>query len=175
MMLLNLGCGGEKLEGYIGVDIVSGENVDVVAEIENLPFETSSVDVVRCWNVLEHVDDLNACMKEIHRVLKPGGEVIISVPHWSGWLSHYEEHVRDFNLYSFMDYTSKKRMTSRHGIEFEIISRKIVWDTHGLLSYNKAIDWLVNTDEKSQAIDEQTFLAYLFPAIEIHFTLKVKK
>lgn len=174
-MMLNLGCGGEKLEGYIGVDMVAGVNVDVVAEIEKLPFETSSADVVRVWNVLEHVKDLNACLKEIHRVLKPDGILIISVPHWSGWLSHYEEHVRDFNLYSFMDYTSKKRMTSRHGIEFEILDRKIAWDSHGAFRYRKLISWLVNTNDESQAIYEQTFLAYLFPAIELHFTLKAKK
>jgi SAM-dependent methyltransferase len=45
----------------------------VVAPIHRLPFETSSFDAVFCRSVLHHVDDLSLCIKEMMRVLKPGG------------------------------------------------------------------------------------------------------
>ncbi len=173
---LNLGCGNEKLSGWTGIDIVNAPNVDIVAPIEKLPFKDSSATSARAWNVLEHVPDLNKVLHEVWRVLKPNGEFIISVPHWSGWLAHYEEHVRSFNLYSFIDYTKKKRMTSRYGeIAFEIKKRKIIWDKHGIFVYRYLFEWIFNLHPQLQNLYEQTFLAYLFPAIEIHFTLQAIK
>jgi 2-polyprenyl-6-hydroxyphenyl methylase/3-demethylubiquinone-9 3-methyltransferase len=44
-----------------------------VARGESLPFDNASFDAVACCDVLEHVDDLDAVVGEIARVLKPGG------------------------------------------------------------------------------------------------------
>jgi ubiquinone/menaquinone biosynthesis C-methylase UbiE len=44
-----------------------------VGEAENLPFPPSSFDVVTCYSVLHHIEDLQAVFVEIRRVLKPGG------------------------------------------------------------------------------------------------------
>lgn len=48
---------------------------------EALPFESQSFDKVLCLDTLEHVQDEAKAIDEIHRVLKPGGSVILSVPH----------------------------------------------------------------------------------------------
>lgn len=45
-----------------------------------MPFENTSFDVVLCNHVLEHVADDIEAMKEIARVLKPGGYAILQVP-----------------------------------------------------------------------------------------------
>lgn len=45
-----------------------------------LPFKDRSFDKVICSEVLEHLPDPNSCLKEINRILKPNGEIAVSVP-----------------------------------------------------------------------------------------------
>ena len=53
---------------------------DVKADICNLPFENESYDVILCNHVLEHIPDDTKAMKELFRVLKPGGFGIFQIP-----------------------------------------------------------------------------------------------
>jgi 2-polyprenyl-6-hydroxyphenyl methylase/3-demethylubiquinone-9 3-methyltransferase len=53
---------------------------DTVETIERLPFEEGRFDGVLCSSVLEYLDDPVACCRELHRVLKPGGLLLFSVP-----------------------------------------------------------------------------------------------
>jgi len=64
---------------YITADIES-PLAKVKMDIHAIPFEENSFDVIFCNHVLEHVrDDLQA-MREMHRVLKPGGWAILQIP-----------------------------------------------------------------------------------------------
>jgi ubiquinone/menaquinone biosynthesis C-methylase UbiE len=45
----------------------------MVADAENLPFKSGYFDVVYGFSILHHVEDIEKCLKEIHRVLKPNG------------------------------------------------------------------------------------------------------
>lgn len=53
---------------------------DVKADIQNLPFENDTFDVIFCNHVLEHVDDDKKALSELYRVMKPGGWGILQVP-----------------------------------------------------------------------------------------------
>jgi SAM-dependent methyltransferase len=53
---------------------------DVKADICNLPFEDNSFDVILCNHVLEHIPDDIKAMKELYRVIKPGGWGIFQIP-----------------------------------------------------------------------------------------------
>lgn len=53
---------------------------DVVADLRNAPFSTGALDWVFCSHVLEHVPELELCVDEIFRLLKPGGTAWIQVP-----------------------------------------------------------------------------------------------
>jgi SAM-dependent methyltransferase len=55
-------------------------DVDVKADITNLPLPAESYDVVYASHVLEHVPDDRKAVSEIYRVLKPGGMAILPVP-----------------------------------------------------------------------------------------------
>lgn len=66
-------------DGYITADIES-PLAKLKIDIHNIPLNDNAFDVVLCNHVLEHVaDDLKA-MREIRRVLKPGGFAILQVP-----------------------------------------------------------------------------------------------
>jgi len=53
---------------------------DVKADICNLPFADDEFDMILCNHVLEHIPDDPQAMKELYRVLKPGGTAIFQVP-----------------------------------------------------------------------------------------------
>ncbi len=53
---------------------------DVKADICNLPFKDDSFDVILCNHVLEHIPNDTRAMKELYRVLKPGGWGIFQIP-----------------------------------------------------------------------------------------------
>jgi len=50
--------------------------------LEQIP--TSSLDVVLCLSVLEHLTEPEAALAQFHRVLRPGGSCIVNVPTWRG-------------------------------------------------------------------------------------------
>jgi len=78
---LNLGSGNSYLsERVINVDIFAYDNVNIVCDIENIPFKDNSVDFVINIAVLEHVPNPEKVVSEIFRVLKKGGIVCSYFP-----------------------------------------------------------------------------------------------
>jgi SAM-dependent methyltransferase len=78
-----------KYQGYIG----SYGDIDIISSIDNIPVKDQSFDVVLCTEVLEHVTDPIAAVKELSRVLKPGGRILITAPLGSGL------HQRPYHYY----------------------------------------------------------------------------
>jgi len=80
---LNLGCGNVRLRGYLGVDKNKLPSVDVVHDLDKLPypFKNNSVDEIIMDNVLEHLRNIVGVMEEIHRICKPGAVIKIYVPY----------------------------------------------------------------------------------------------
>ncbi len=121
--LLDVGCGfGEVLSGISdtyrrhGIDY-SASNVRVArkilkdgaevkrSSIYEIPYEAASQDVCLCLEVIEHIDDDTRAVREIVRVLKPGGLLIAAVPSTYYW-PQYEKligHFRHYTRRSFED------------------------------------------------------------------------
>lgn len=64
---------------YITADLVS-PIADVKMDIQDIPFNENSFDVVICNHVMEHIPDEPKAIREVHRILKPGGWAILQVP-----------------------------------------------------------------------------------------------
>lgn len=64
---------------YLACDVLKTELVDVVASGESLPFASASCDVVVCTQVFEYFANPHAAAKEILRILKPEGVLLLSV------------------------------------------------------------------------------------------------
>jgi len=70
-----------KNSKVVCVDIMDGPNVDLVADAHDMHMVSdNSVDLVVSVSVLEHVKYPHKVMKEIFRILKPGGLIYINVP-----------------------------------------------------------------------------------------------
>ena len=77
---------------YVGLDVVSGPNVDIVADsLYGYPFLDNNFDIIICGQVLEHVRDPIPFMAELFRVLKIGGRLCIIAPS-----AGYEHHRPDY-------------------------------------------------------------------------------
>ncbi|HIK39524.1 class I SAM-dependent methyltransferase [Thermoleptolyngbya sp. M55_K2018_002] len=92
-----------KTSEYLVVDLADalplGEMRPIqqrVGTAEDIPLGDSEVDIVLCNQVLEHVLDPSQAMREMARILKPGGYFIGSVPHVSP--VHLEPH--DYRRYT---------------------------------------------------------------------------
>src|SRR3989339_1292094 len=69
-----------KKSNYKILDKVADYQPDIVGDIHDLPFGDNRLDAIICIVVLEHVEEPQKAVKEIYRVLKPGGFCFIYVP-----------------------------------------------------------------------------------------------
>lgn len=84
--ILDVGAGGRRITpGIVTFDAMPGPDVDVVGDIHHMPIGSEAFDCVFCTGTLEHVRDPWQAIREIHRVLKPGGIVHIDVPFIQGY------------------------------------------------------------------------------------------
>src|SRR5581483_10267047 len=96
---LNIGCGQFKKPGFLNVDFNPDFDPDVVVDLGDppYPFPSDQFELIEADHVLEHLPDPFAAMAELHRILKPGGKLIVRVPHFSRGFTH-ADHRRGFDV-----------------------------------------------------------------------------
>ena len=78
---LNLGSGDTTLHPrVINLDVQDSPSVDILTWGTKLPFADNSLDLIISQEVLEHIDDPWHTVREVHRVLRPGGKFYCQVP-----------------------------------------------------------------------------------------------
>lgn len=75
-------------------------------DITDCPLESDSVDGVVLLNILEHIEDDARALRQIHRILKPGGVAVIEVPAGPHLYDIYDQRLLHFRRYSLPDLTS---------------------------------------------------------------------
>jgi len=114
-----------KKENFINVDIELRVKPDIIVNLDHCPypFKDETFELIEMNHVLEHLQNPFKVMKEIYRILKPGGIVIIKVPHFSGGFTH-ADHKRGFDV-TFSLYFSPNFSEGFCGVEF--ILKKVRW------------------------------------------------
>lgn len=87
----------DQVKSYTCLDIDEFEDVDILADIQKMPqVSDKSFDSIICTQVLEHVRNPFKAIDELHRVLRPGGRLIITVP----FLNNYHMAPHDYWRYT---------------------------------------------------------------------------
>lgn len=104
--LLDVGCGNKpyasilRCSEHIGVDVATSPHdsarFDFTYDGKGLPFGDEDFDSVLCTEVLEHCPEPRALMREIRRVLRPGGHALITVP----MVFHHHEEPYDYGRFT---------------------------------------------------------------------------
>lgn len=78
---VNLCCGQQKVPGYFGIDVVDGADLHMDLAKVDLPFSTSTLDVVVCMSAINYFTRLRAqqLVREMYRTLRQGGVCRVGV------------------------------------------------------------------------------------------------
>ena len=93
---LYIGGAGRVVEGYVNLDLVAIPGVNVAADAQLLPFRDAIFQRVECDAVLEHVRDPRRVMREIERVLAPGGYAHLVTP----FCHPFHEYPKDYRRFT---------------------------------------------------------------------------
>lgn len=115
-IVLDFGCGSSPYRNlfnykkYIRVDFINeghpnqNNEIDVFYDGKKLPFDSMYFDSIICTEVLEHVPNTKEIMRELYRVLKPGGRAIFTIPFvWN-------EHEIPYDFYRFTQFGIAKKL-----------------------------------------------------------------
>jgi SAM-dependent methyltransferase len=106
---LNLGCGSQPLTGYTNLDLVSQPGVDIAHNLDDTPwpFDDSTADEIRAFDVFEHVDKPLEFVAECWRILAPGGQLYIHTSYWRSQNSYTDPTHKRFCTEMTFDYWIK--------------------------------------------------------------------
>ncbi|TSC87222.1 MAG: type 11 methyltransferase [Parcubacteria group bacterium Gr01-1014_8] len=125
---LNVGCGGDKKEGYVNLDWLELLKPDVVHDLNAFPypFKDGSFDLIEAYHALEHLEKPFMVMKEMHRLLAKGGVLHVKVPHFSRGFTH-AEHEHGFDVTFPLYFDKKFSAHGYYGVDFALRSMRLSW------------------------------------------------
>ncbi|CAM3602479.1 class I SAM-dependent methyltransferase [Thalassospira profundimaris] len=105
------------------------DGIDIVSDICDMPLEDGGFDAVLCTEVLEHVSHPVMALKEMGRVLRPGGKIIITAPFCS--LTHFApyHYATGFNKYFYLHHLTELGFrdikVEENGNFFEFVAQEL--------------------------------------------------
>lgn len=147
---------------------------------ENLPFESASFDTVFCSHVLEHVNDEEQTLREIKRVVKSNGIVIIGVPSstmaWIQFFSHYFFTTHRNALFMFKsigknDFLNRLRVLFIPSSHSYPRAKTIFYD----FKHYRLRNWKKLVESEFEIIEIVKPLLYPYPDYKQFFTMRKSK
>jgi SAM-dependent methyltransferase len=120
---LNVGSGDTRLgPAFVAVDLVAAPATDVVADARALPFAARSFGVVVSQEMVEHVDDPFVTVREMSRMLAPGGWLYLQAPFVIGYHPGPEDYWR-------FTRAGMRRLLEQAGLEVTRVERAVAAGT----------------------------------------------
>lgn len=104
----------------------------VLASADALPFEDASFDAVLCLEAIEHLPDPAGAAKEMMRILKPGGQVMITTPARLRFLWKPDPHYAVRGLLMLPD-ALQQRVVEKRGLTDDYDVQHIYWTAGGII------------------------------------------
>lgn len=106
-------------------------NLYAPEEINQMP--NASFDMITMWHVLEHVDDLKWQVKQLARLIKPNGRIVIAVPNYKSYdAEYYKELWAAYDVPRHLNHFNKKTLSNifkTNGLNL-LKSDKLIWDAY---------------------------------------------
>lgn len=144
---LHLGCGDRHFDGYLNLDIRKTHATDMVCDIRSLPFSTGSFELIENYHVIEHLGrhDLEPALRSWHRVLKPGGRLIMECPDFDADVKGYMggddtflDHIFGLQRYAsdfhYFGYNVRRLKTLLENCGFTSVQDEPARDPHSTLA-----------------------------------------
>lgn len=159
---LDIGCGKNKIPGALGLDIDKSASPDILHDLDIYPYpiKDNEFDKIYAKHVIEHLNNPVDFMREICRILKPGGIVFIETPHFSCRVAYSEPQHKLF--YSYFMFNSLMK-----GLNLEVVEQKITF----YKSFRHiGVSYLANKFPDTY----ERFWAYIFPSENVILVARKK-
>lgn len=107
---LNVGASQTKIQSFINIDISKKADLKINLSRDRIELENNSVDLIFSNHTLEHIKNLQFCLKELYRVSKNNAIWLFDLPYCT--LSEYHAvnpyHLHDFNEHFFKFYDTTR-------------------------------------------------------------------
>lgn len=158
---INLGCGERKLKGFLNVDIIGDPDLRHDLNEFPYPFSDGSIKHIRMDYVLEHLKPYpDVILKELHRILRDGGDIYIRVPHFSNPNSLLTQHKHIFGACSFLAYNKDDKRNKWFDFGFSEVDISLKF-CRGLLA---PIMWFIESIANTAPHFYELYLAKFFHA-----------
>lgn len=174
MLVLDIGCGKKKQEaGAVGLDRQPGSAADILCDLARFPWplRDNCAELIFLSHFLEHQPDILRVMAEVHRIAKPGAEVVVVTPHYSSPDSYSDPtHLHHLGFHSFDYFAQDNFENFTYGSAgFRIVNRRLTFGGNLLLDNLGRVFAAVSVDFYEK------HLAWIFPARNIVCMLSVVK
>jgi len=174
--VLHIGSGKKTLVGATTIDILDLPGVDVVHDLDVFPwpFGDNTFDLIFAHSVFEHLEDQIAVVEEMARILKPGGRVVINVPHFRCVDAFTDSTHTHFFTTQSMDYYIEGKALSNYEytkVRFKEIGLWFGWPQP---SKNLIVRWFKSYIKRHQRFYDK-HLSLLFPVKVLVWELEIIK
>lgn len=120
--IIDIGCGENKIPNALGLDIDKSSNPDILHDLNVYPYpiKDNECDKIYAKHVIEHLNNPVDFMREICRILKPGGTAFIETPHFSCRVAYSEPQHKLFFSYFMFNSLIKN-------LNLEVVEQKITF------------------------------------------------
>lgn len=165
---LVLGSAGIKDPEAITLDVDPKHAPDMVYDLNKTPwpFRDNQFKNILCHHVLEHLDDIDRPMKELHRICSNDGDIYIETPHRSSWCADSPHHKLRFSYFALNGYLEGEGVKwITNDKKFKVIEKKI--------TFHKAFRrYLLHNLFNKFPLCYERFWAHIIPAENLIFHLQ---